>query len=248
MPAALSHSATSPATGLTTTPVAGSSPPGDPDFHALAANDVLDRLDVDPATGLADAEAARRLRLYGPNLMRVKKPVSAWRILINQFESAVVLLLAAAAVLSAAFGEWPQAIAVAIVLAINSAIGFFTEIRAVRSMEALRQLGAREARIRRGGTARIMPAGRLVPGDIVLLDGGDLVPADLRIVSAANLVIIAKHVAINAFLAIGMTFVIITGGIDLSVGSVVGLAGMVAGGLILYGIDLGIGYTLKYSV
>jgi Ca2+-transporting ATPase len=179
MPAALSH----PATG----PAAGAPPKGDPGFHALAANDVLARLNADPASGLSEAEAARRLRLYGPNLMRIKKPVNAWRILINQFESAVVLLLAAAAVLSAAFGEWPQAIAVAIVLAINSAIGFFTELRAVRSMEALRALGAREARVRRGGTVRIVPAGRLVPGDIVLLDGGDLVPADLRIVSAANL-------------------------------------------------------------
>ena len=56
--------------------------------------------------------------------------------------------------------------------------------------------------------------------------------------SAANLVLMSKHVALNAFLAIGMTFVIITGGIDLSVGSIVGLCGMVAGGLILHGIDL----------
>ena len=53
----------------------------------------------------------------------------------------------------------------------------------------------------------------------------------------------SKHVAHNAFLAIGMTFVILTGGIDLSVGSIVGLCGMVAGGLILHGIDLPIGYT-----
>jgi Ca2+-transporting ATPase len=168
-------------------PATGKPPAGDPGFHALAAGDALEQLNVDPATGLSDAEAAKRLRLYGPNLMRIKKPISAWRIFVNQFESAVVLLLAAAAGLSAVFGEWPQAIAVAVVLAINSAIGFFTEIRAVRSMEALRALGAREARVRRNGAARVVPAGRLVPGDIVILDGGDLVPADLRIVSAANL-------------------------------------------------------------
>ena len=48
-------------------------------------------------------------------------------------------------------------------------------------------------------------------------------------ISLANVVIISKHVAINAFLAIGMTYVIITGGIDLSVGSIVGLVGMVSG-------------------
>ena len=66
--------------------------------------------------------------------------------------------------------------------------------------------------------------------------------------SAANLVLMSKHVALNAFLAIGMTFVIITGGIDLSVGSIVGLCGMVAGGLILHGIDLRFGYTVFFNV
>ena len=58
----------------------------------------------------------------------------------------------------------------------------------------------------------------------------------------------SKHVALNAFLAIGMTFVIVTGGIDLSVGSIVGLCGMVAGGLILHGIDLPIGYTVLFNI
>ncbi len=56
--------------------------------------------------------------------------------------------------------------------------------------------------------------------------------------SVANLVIISKHVAINAFLAIGMTYVILTGGIDLSVGSIVGLVGMVAGALLTFGIPV----------
>jgi erythritol transport system permease protein len=66
--------------------------------------------------------------------------------------------------------------------------------------------------------------------------------------STANLILMSKHVALNALLAIGMTFVIITGGIDLSVGSIVGLCGMVAGGLILNGIDLGVGYTVFFNL
>ena len=56
--------------------------------------------------------------------------------------------------------------------------------------------------------------------------------------SPSNLVIMSKHVAINAILGIGMTYVILTGGIDLSVGSVVGLTAMIAGGLINEGIIL----------
>ena len=66
--------------------------------------------------------------------------------------------------------------------------------------------------------------------------------------STANMILMSKHATQNAFLAIGMTFVIITGGIDLSVGSIVGLCGMVAGGLILYGIDLPMGYTVYFNI
>jgi erythritol transport system permease protein len=68
--------------------------------------------------------------------------------------------------------------------------------------------------------------------------------------STGNMLIISKHVALNALLAIGMTFVIIAGGIDLSVGSIVGLCAMVAGYLVLYGIDLGflgVAYSIQFN-
>ncbi|QQS46267.1 MAG: ABC transporter permease [Acidobacteriota bacterium] len=67
--------------------------------------------------------------------------------------------------------------------------------------------------------------------------------------TTGNLVILAKHVAINAILAVGMTYVILTGGIDLSVGSVVGLAAMIAGGLINQGLVLPIfGVVVYFNV
>lgn len=59
-----------------------------------------------------------------------------------------------------------------------------------------------------------------------------------QFLTTSNIVIMSKHIAINALLAIGMTFVILTGGIDLSVGSIVGMIGMIAGGLIKEGISL----------
>jgi ribose/xylose/arabinose/galactoside ABC-type transport system permease subunit len=59
-----------------------------------------------------------------------------------------------------------------------------------------------------------------------------------QFMTAANLVIMSKHVAINALVAIGMTFVILTAGIDLSVGSIVGMVAMIAGGMINEGIIL----------
>jgi erythritol transport system permease protein len=51
-------------------------------------------------------------------------------------------------------------------------------------------------------------------------------------------IIVMKQVAINAILGIGMTYVILTAGIDLSVGSIVGLTAMIAGGLIKEGLIL----------
>src|SRR5699024_9181601 len=67
--------------------------------------------------------------------------------------------------------------------------------------------------------------------------------------TTSSLLIIAKHVSLYGILGIGMTYVIITGGIDLSVGSVVGLAGMIAGGLINEGLVLDrLGYTVYFNV
>ncbi|HET6518484.1 MAG TPA: cation-transporting P-type ATPase, partial [Geminicoccaceae bacterium] len=64
---------------------------------------------------------------------------------------------------------------------------FFTEIRAIRSMEALRRLDRVTARVRRDGRPREVAAEEIVPGDVVLLEAGDLVPADLRLVEASRL-------------------------------------------------------------
>ena len=66
--------------------------------------------------------------------------------------------------------------------------------------------------------------------------------------STANIILMSQQVALNAILSLGMTFVIITGGIDLSVGSIVGLSGMIAGALILYGVDTHTGWTVFFSV
>jgi magnesium-transporting ATPase (P-type) len=73
----------------------------------------------------------------------------SWRLatlVVRQFVSPVVALLTAAMTVSFVFGEWQQAIAIVVVLLVKAAIGYDTERRAVRSMEALRALGGRNAR------------------------------------------------------------------------------------------------------
>ncbi len=168
-------------------PQANSSP-ALPDLpHSQPAGEVLAALGVAPVTGLSDEEVARRSRIYGPNTIVARAKVAAFIVLLHQFKSPVVYLLAAAAALAFYFGELEEGVAIAIVLVLNSAIGFTTELKAARSIEALRSLGTRSARIRRDGHTRLVPANEMVPGDIVLLEAGDAVSADLRLVEASNL-------------------------------------------------------------
>ncbi|NLS07888.1 cation-transporting P-type ATPase [Rhizobium sp. P32RR-XVIII] len=153
--------------------------------HALPVGRVAAVLAVDPAVGLSQQAIEERTKRFGLNLLTMRYPVSDLQLLVRQFASPVVALLAAAMGLSLFFGEYQQAAAIAAVLMINTAIGYYTERRAVRSMEALRQLGGRSARVRREGRAQQIPASQLVPGDVVLFDAGDVVSADMRCFSSA---------------------------------------------------------------
>ena len=155
--------------------------------YALPAATVLDQQHVTVTAGLSAPEAAARLGRYGPNTLLTHPEPTALAILIDQFRSPVVWLLGAAAGVAALFGEWTEAIAILAVLVINTAIGFVTELRAVRSMEGLRKLGSRAARVRRDGKLKVIAADMVVPGDIVVLESGDVVTADLRLVEAKNL-------------------------------------------------------------
>jgi Ca2+-transporting ATPase len=148
---------------------------------------VLARLQVDPARGVDEAEAARRRARFGANeLQRIRRP-SAWRILAAQFGNLMAGLLLASAAASALFGRTAEAAAIAAVIALNAALGFGTELRAARSMEALRQLGRTRTSVRRAGRAERIDATLLVPGDIVLLEAGDVVTADLRLLRSSKL-------------------------------------------------------------
>lgn len=152
-----------------------------------APDEVLNAFGVDLAQGLNSQQVQRQRQKYGWNRLKQKKQRGAWSILIDQFKSPIIALLAVAAVLAFAFQEWIEGIAVVIAIALNAIIGFTTELRAVKSMESLQALSKVKAKVRRGGQVRQIDADQLVPGDIVLLEEGDLVPADIRLVKASKL-------------------------------------------------------------
>jgi Ca2+-transporting ATPase len=105
----------------------------------------------------------------------------------DQFASLIVALLVAASAVAFAFGEVVEGVAIAAVIFLNAGIGFVTERRAVRSMEALRELGHTTATVRRDGSVLTLSASAIVPGDIVVLEAGDILTADVRLLSASRL-------------------------------------------------------------
>lgn len=157
------------------------------DPHATGADDVLAALSVDAETGLSSHEARRRMERHGGNVLHRRKPASGVSILLDQFRSAVVLLLIAAVIAGALIGEYVEAVAVALVLVVNTIVGFLTERRAVRSVEGLRKLASTVADVERDDRRDELDAVKLVPGDIVSVEAGDRVPADIRLIEAFEL-------------------------------------------------------------
>lgn len=154
---------------------------------AIETELVLNELTVDSARGLNEPEAAKRLRLHGKNEFAEAARRGLWRILLDQFSSVITALLCAAAVVALLFGDTAEALAIAVVVIVNSTIGFAIEHHALQSMQALRELGQVPATVRRDGQLRRIDARDLVPGDILVLEGGDVVSADARLIQSSRL-------------------------------------------------------------
>ena len=154
---------------------------------SLSAQEILERSNVTRKKGLNRKQVKRLIQQYGPNRLREAEKQSLWQLLLNQVKSLIVILLAVTAVLSFAFQEWMDGFAITGVIVINTAIGFFIELKAVRSMEALHQMERVTAKVRRRGKVIEVSARQLVPGDIVILEGGDIISADMRLVVSGKL-------------------------------------------------------------
>lgn len=156
-------------------------------FYTLSGNDVLERLGVEREKGLDQSEVKKRRLQFGANLLPQQEKKSLTGILFDQFRSLIFLLLGLAAALSFAFQNWAEGAAILVVIVINTAIGFFTELKGLRSMEGLRQLIIVQVKVRREGKVSVIPASELVPGDIILFEAGDVFGADMRLLEAFKL-------------------------------------------------------------
>ena len=157
------------------------------DWHNLDSEDVLETLQVDRENGLSETEADQRLEQFGPNQIIDQGGKSIWTMLISQFADTMVLVLLAAAVISAVISGWKDAIAIAAIVLINAVIGLVQEYRAEQAMAALKQLASPSVRVKRDGNLEDLDAQYLVPGDLIYLEAGSKIPADARILETASL-------------------------------------------------------------
>ncbi len=158
------------------------------DAHRLNGDAVTAQLDVRPDHGLTPELVARRTEEYGPNELAEAARTPAWRRLLAQFTDLLILILIGAAVVAfAVSGELKTPLVVLVVVVFNAVIGFIQENRAEKSLEALKKMLVIQTRVRRNGQLVNLPAGELLPGDIVMIESGDRVPADGRLLFANSL-------------------------------------------------------------
>jgi len=156
------------------------------DWHKKTAEEVFKELGSGP-DGLSPCEVARLFEKYGPNTLKEKSKRGALAMFLDQFRDFMIVVLIAATFVSGAIGEMLDAAVIGAIVVLNAIMGFVQEYRAQKAMEALKKMAAPAASVIRDGKPGTIPAGTLVPGDIVLLEAGSVVPADLRLIEAASL-------------------------------------------------------------
>lgn len=154
-------------------------------YWSLPAAQVLDELGS-ATTGLSSAEAARRLALYGPNLVSDQEQVTRVGVLWNQLRNPLLLLLLFAAGISLITGEWLDATIVTVIVLASVGIGYSREYRAQSAAHELRaRVRVHGTALRDGQPSRI-PLEEVVPGDVLLLSAGSVVPADSMVLEATD--------------------------------------------------------------
>ncbi len=138
-------------------------------------------------SGLTAAEVAALRDEHGRNELPAARPPSTLARIGVQLRDPLIIVLLAAMVVTAVLRDISDLIVILLVIVLNTTVGVVQELRADRAVAALRRMAAPSARVRRDGVDVSVPAGDLVPGDLVRIEAGDIVPADLRVVEAVRL-------------------------------------------------------------
>ena len=157
------------------------------DAHEKPIEQLVNDFESHLEHGLTRQEAATRLARDGPNELSEQPRPGFIRLLWDQFNNYLVIILIVAAVISFALGEWVDSIAIFVIVALNAIVGVIQESKAEQALAALNKMAAPNAQVIRDGHHLIVPGREIVGGDIVLLEAGNFVAADVRLFESYNL-------------------------------------------------------------
>ncbi|MDA3855931.1 MAG: cation-translocating P-type ATPase [Candidatus Woesearchaeota archaeon] len=156
------------------------------EYYKEETSTILKELDS-TSSGLSNQEVKRRIKAYGHNLLKTKTNIDPIKILISQFQGFINYLLIFASIFSLAFGHYLDAAIIIVIILANAAIGFFQELSAQKSLEALKKLNLVVAKVYRDSKLIKTDSKNLVVGDVIFLEAGDRIPADCRIIEERKL-------------------------------------------------------------
>jgi len=128
--------------------------------------------------GLTQTEAKQRLEKFGENRLKEKKGVSWLKVLLDQFRSPLIYVLVFAAGVTLALGDFVDAGVIGAAVVLNTILGFYQEMKAEKSLEALSKMLTPKTKVIRDGKPELVEAKLVVPGDVCVLELGERVPAD----------------------------------------------------------------------
>jgi len=156
------------------------------EYYQIPIDKTIEYLKSNQQKGLTQQTADQRLAENGLNEIQQGKKTSPWKLLWNNINNLIVYLLLAAAAISFAMDDLAETIAILLALLLAVLTGFFTELKAQKSVESLQDMIYTTTTVIRDGKTQTIEASKVVPGDILLLREGDAIAADGRIISSNN--------------------------------------------------------------
>lgn len=156
-------------------------------WYNQSPDEALKNLSTTKEKGLSQDEAKTRLEKYGDNALAAEKKKSFGEKLKEQILDPMIIILIAAALVSAFNGEALDAGIIVAIVIVNAFLSIYQEGKAEEAIAALQKMSSPKAKVIRDGDHIEVDSNSLVPGDIVILETGDIIPADLRLLESSNL-------------------------------------------------------------
>ena len=156
-------------------------------WHNLCTTKVAEILRTDTEQGLDQEKIINRQKEFGKNKLQEEKPLSSFRMFLEQLRSPLIYILLIAGSATLIFKEYTDTIVIFSAVLLNSVVGYFQEKKASQTLKELKKIIQQHAQVIRDGKTQIISSEELVYGDIFVLNSGDKIPADGRIIESHNL-------------------------------------------------------------